>query len=101
MYWIVTCLLIFLVFSPLQAAETEQPPCENPEVWTDWEVKASQHVGNLDFQALHALWMGLCMKVKSGGLTEEEADGLFERARNTLLQQRREERSQQPMPPAL
>src|ERR1700752_1787645 len=98
MYWAVPCLLVLFLSSPLHAAETEQPPCDDPAVWTDWQEKASKHAGDLEFQTLHALWIGLCTKVKTGNLTDDEADELFERARARLLQRQREQQGAQGKP---
>ena len=101
MYWAVTCLILFLVSCPHQVHAEEGTYCDDPAVWIDWHEKATKHVGNLDFQTLHALWIGLCTKVRTGTLTEDEADTLFERAHGTLLQLRRETPLQTPVPPAL
>ena len=101
MNWVATCLLLFFLVCPLQARSEDGTYCDDPAVWTDWHEKATKHAGDLDFQTLHALWIGLCTKVRMGTLTEDEADTLFERAHATLLQQRREAPPQPPVPPAL
>lgn len=38
-----------------------------------------------EIQALHALWMGLCLKVEAHALTENRANNIFENARESLL----------------
>lgn len=96
-----TCLVFLLLSSPLYAAEKEKTYCDDPTVWVDWHEKASNQAGNLDFQTLHALWIGLCTKVGNGTLTDEEADMLFEKARTTLMHKQQEEQQQKTMPPAL
>ncbi len=102
MYRVTTsCLLAFLLSFSVHASEKEQTYCDDSAVWADWQEKASKQVGNLDFQTLHALWMGLCMKVKSGGLTEDEADRLFEKARETLILKQREQQKEPNARPAL
>jgi len=101
MYQVVSSLLLFLVYSTVPVFADEGTYCDDPAVWTDWHEKATKHVGDLDFQTLHALWIGLCTKVRTGTLTEDEADTLFERAHGTVLQQRREAPPQLPVPPAL
>ena len=66
MYLVATSLL-FLLLSPLpHAPAAERTYCDDPAVWTDWHEQATQHAGNLDFQTLHALWIGLCTKVSTG-----------------------------------
>ena len=101
MYWAVTSLFLFLVSSPLQTRADEGTYCDDPAVWIDWHEKATKHAGDLDFQTLHALWIGLCTKVLTGTLTADEADTLFERAHGTVLQQRRETPPKPPVSPAL
>jgi hypothetical protein len=99
---VATFFLISLLFSwSLSAHAEEGTYCDDPAVWTDWHEKATKYVGDLDFQTLHALWIGLCAKVRTGTLTDHEADTLFERAHATVLQQRREAPPQIPVPPAL
>ena len=101
MYWVAICLFLFLVSCPLQAHAEEVTYCDDPAIWADWHEKATKHAEDLDLQTLHALWIGLCAKISTGTLTEDEADTLFERAHGTVLQQRRQEQHQQPVPPAL
>ena len=98
MYLVATCLVFLLLSPPPPAAEAERTYCDDPAVWADWQEKATQQTGNLDFQTLHALWIGLCTKIGNGTITEEEADMLFERARTTLRQQRRKERQPKTVP---
>lgn len=95
---VATWVLVLLFSFPILASEEEKTYCDDPAVWIDWHEKSIRQSDNLDFQTLHALWMGLCMKVKSGGLTEDEADSIFESARQTLLEQRREEKARPYVP---
>ena len=102
MYRVATCLLFLLLLSsPLSAHAKEGTYCDDPAVWTEWHEKAAKQAGNLDFQLLHSLWIGLCTKVENGTLTEDEADALFERARATLLHKQQHEHQQKPALPAL
>ena len=85
-------------FLPLLCAPAyaeEGTYCDDPAVWLDWYEKATKHVGDLDFKTLHALWIGLCTKVRTGTLTEDEADTLFEQARGTLSQRQQEQKDKQ------
>ncbi len=58
-----------------------------------------EHPHDQDLQVLHALWMGLCFKVETGAISLADAISIFENARRTLIQQRREQ-SQGKKPPA-
>ena len=90
MYRVATSLLFLLLSFSLHPYADQGTYCDDPTVWADWHEKATKHVGNLDFQMLHALWIGLCTKVGNGTLTEDDAEALFARARATLLQSRGE-----------
>ena len=98
MYRVAICLLVLLLSSLSFASAEEKTHCDDPAVWIDWHEKSSKQAGNLDFQTLHALWMGLCLKVQGGGLTEDEADSIFESARETLLKQWRKEKARPSVP---
>ena len=39
---------------------------------------------------LHALWMGLCAKVKRNEFTTDQADEVFEYVRRSFIERRRE-----------
>lgn len=77
-------------------AEDATTNCHDPASWADWNARAAQHPEDTALQTLHALWMGLCLKVEQGGLTLEEAITIFERARRTLVKERTEEQRRQP-----
>ena len=93
-YSVITALCL-LFFSSLPASADEGTYCDDPAVWLDWHEQATKQKGNLDFQTLHALWIGLCAKVHAGTLTADEADVLFERARGTLIQRQQEQKDKQ------
>jgi hypothetical protein len=57
----------------------------------DWQERVNTHPDDQEVQVLHALWMGLCFKVKTGDLALDDAITIFENARSTLIQQRQEE----------
>lgn len=87
--------LLLLVPLPLLAAEKEQNHCHDPSAWQDWEERTAKNPDDVELQTLHALWMGLCIKVEQGAIEFERAIGIFERAREALIQQRREQRKEQ------
>lgn len=83
------------------AAEQEKNYCHDPSAWSDWEERTMKHPDDMELQTLHALWMGLCVKVERGAIEFDQAIEIFERARDALIQQRRaqrhEQRSQNPL----
>ena len=93
------CLLLLLVPLALRAAEQDPNHCHEPSVWPDWEERTAKHPDDLELQTLPALWMGLCRKVERGDIELAHATGIFERAREALIQQRREQRKDHQPPP--
>ena len=80
---------VLFLTTPIQDESTNH--CHDQAVWAEWGRDAAKQSRDLDFQTLHALWMGLCTKLVRGQITEDEADSIFEQARNLLIQQRRED----------
>jgi hypothetical protein len=78
--------------------QEQENNCQDPGAWADWEARVAQHPTDTELQVLHALWIGLCVKVDRGDLTLEEAIAAFEGARETLIQKRWEERREKPAP---
>jgi len=91
----IVCLLVLPAY-----AQQEESHCHDPAVWADWNEKAAKWREDKEFQALHALRIGLYVKVEHGHLTVDEATAIFENARNTLIQKRREKRQEQETPSA-
>ena len=75
--------------APAVPRETHPHHCQAPAVWAAWDDTVAQWPHDLELHGLHALWMGLCIKVERGAVSVADADTLFERARGTLVQQRR------------
>jgi hypothetical protein len=97
---LIRALLLATLFSfPSQAQEKEKNHCDDSAAWADWDARAQRHPEDQELQLLHALWMGLCFKVERGEIALGEAISIFEQARGTLMQKRREEHQQQ-KPPA-
>lgn len=100
---IMPCFLaccVFLLLAPLALLADEKDPnnCHDPSAWSDWEERMTKNSEDIELQTLHALWMGLCAKVERGDLEFDQATSIFERARDVLIQQRREQRKEQQTP---
>ncbi|MBC7358453.1 hypothetical protein SAMN02745206_03349 [Desulfacinum infernum DSM 9756] len=84
-------LALVLVFAGwVQPVPAEEPEnyCHDPAAEAQWQALVAKHPKDYDLQALHALRIGLCLKVDQGVLTVPEATAIFERARKALIQQR-------------
>jgi hypothetical protein len=89
------CMLLLLAPLTLLADEKEKNNCHDLSAWQDWEERTAKNPDDVELQTLHALWMGLCVKVEQGAIEFDQATVIFERARDALIQQRREQRHEQ------
>src|SRR5437867_5605930 len=72
--------LVLLFAGSVPAQEQAPNNCHNPASWADWDARVTQHPADTELQTLHALWLGLCLKVDRGEVTLGEATTLFEQA---------------------
>ena len=70
---IVVMVLSFILVLATQLAFAQENYCKDPETWKDWDALLNNHPRDLEIQALHALRVGLCLKVERGDLTVDEA----------------------------
>lgn len=59
--------------------------CHDPEQLEHWNQIVEKSKGNDSVQALHALWIGLCLKVEYRQLTVDRANQIFDDARATVI----------------
>jgi hypothetical protein len=86
-------LLLALVFSSSLAYTDEQENyCLDKESWKEWEDLARKYPNDENVQALHALRVGLCLKIKQGSITFEMARDIFNRAQEMVIQKAKSER---------
>jgi len=92
---LILCTLI--VFGVLFAfsAGAEENYCHDPEAEAQWQALLAKHPKDMELQALHALRIGICMKVDQGMLTLDEGTQIFERARAALIGQWEDEKRQE------
>lgn len=78
---LILCLVIVFGVLFTLSAGAEENYCHDPEAEAQWQV-------------LHALRIGICIKVDRGVLTLDEGTQIFERARAALIGQRGSEKRQ-------
>jgi len=84
-------LLIFTLLITNLPAITAEDYCSDPESWKEWEELIEKYPNDSDIQALHALRIGLCLKVERGDLTVEQGTDIFEKARKVILEKKKAE----------
>jgi hypothetical protein len=85
-------ILLLLGFTTVAASDDSEPPnyCQNPESWAEWQELLAKHPHDRGIHTLHALRLGLCLKIDRGEITLDEGTAIFEEAREALIVQREE-----------
>ena len=78
-------IALILIASVAHAAEPKNY-CHDKEAWDQWNDIVSKNVMNDDVQILHAMRIGLCLKVDQGSIELERAIDLFEQFRKVVLE---------------
>jgi hypothetical protein len=81
-------LSLIFVFCSLVYAESENY-CNDKESWKEWDTLVEKNPNDMEVQALHALRIGLCVKVDRGGITLDQATEIFESAREAIIEKRK------------
>ena len=83
-------LLLGLVFScSLAYTEEQENYCLDKESWKKWEDLARKYPNDDNIQTLHALRVGLCVKIEQGSITFEQTRDIFNRAHDMAIQKAR------------
>ncbi|MFO7767193.1 MAG: hypothetical protein R6V33_12240 [Pelovirga sp.] len=61
--------------------------CHDAAELQKWEQMLTNNPDSQSLAAIHALWIGLCVKVEARQLTTIQANQLFERFRKALIEQ--------------
>ena len=64
--------------------------CHNQESWKEWEELVRKCPNDMDLQALHALRIGLCIKIEKGSISLEDAIDIFDQAHETVIEKARQ-----------
>ena len=85
-------LITFFLISIFPTALLSEKPdeynnayCHDPDEIARWQRIIKNNAGNDEVQALHALWLGLCVKVEYRQITVNRANEIFEKARTELV----------------
>ncbi len=87
-------LCLIFVFHGVLYAEGENY-CQDKESWKEWDALVEKNPNDMEIQALHALRIGLCVKVDKGGITLDQATEIFESAREAIIQKRKEDQKRE------
>ncbi len=87
-------LSLILLFCSFIYAESENY-CHDQESWKEWDALVERNPNDIEVQALHALRIGLCVKVDKGEITLDRATEIFESAREAIIQKRKEDQKRE------
>ena len=87
----VLAIAVALVLMSANAAADPVNFCQDESTWRQWTELVRANPGDDQLQMLHALRIGLCVKVEQRSITFDRANELFNRAHETIIKQRRQE----------
>jgi hypothetical protein len=82
---IITILTLSFLLCSYSLKAEEKNYCEDTDANKQWEVLIQKNPDNLQFHALHALRLGLCLKVDRSDLTIDQATEIFENMRSDWI----------------
>jgi hypothetical protein len=88
--WLVILLLLGCTAAAASDDSEANNYCQNPESWSEWQELLARHPDDRGLQTLHALRLGICLKVERGEITLDEGTVIFEDARRSLIAQNEE-----------
>ena len=88
----VICAVVLGLATATPAFAAERNHCHDPAAEAEWQALLAKDPADYRVQALHALRIGLCVKVDRGALTVIEATTVFEKARRSLVAAKHMER---------
>ena len=92
-------LVLFLSFplafavEPIPKAEPENY-CNDPDSWAEWDALVAKYPNDKDIQTLHALRVGLCIKIEQGTITLKDAIDLFNRVHDMVIRKKLAEQNE-------
>ena len=78
-------IALLLFFSCPAYSDDNNNICNNPLHWEHLNSMVANDPDNIPFQILHALKIGLCIKIEQNSISTQEAIGLFNDMLNTLI----------------
>ena len=91
-----TCIVLTLFFLlSVPVCTLAKNYCSDPQARQEWAEFSAKHPKDDVAQTLHALWLGLCIKVKAGEIDEKQAIDLFEKAREAAIAAKKKEAEQE------
>jgi hypothetical protein len=86
--WVAMGLLVGILAAAAHADELSPAnACDQAASWQQWQALLDKHPDDPGLQTLHALRIGLCVKVQRGELSVQQGTDIFEQARLALVRE--------------
>jgi len=82
----ISIIILILFLSIPVSSETNF--CHDKKSWKDWNAMAKKYPNDTPLQILHALRIGLCIKIEQNSISFEEATDLFDNMFDTVINKR-------------
>ena len=91
---IISLALAAFLAAASSAGEYDASYCHDPVELLKWEQMLNNDPDSEHLAAIHALWIGLCVKVEAKQLTTNQANKLFDLFRDALVEQIEQQQSE-------
>ena len=92
---ILVLLTTLLSCQSLLAQDQPHNYCNDEESWKEWDDLVIKYPDDMDIQALHALRVGLCIKVRNGTISFAMATDIFNRMHEMVIAKKKFESREQ------
>jgi hypothetical protein len=86
---------IILLFSSFPLFADDSTFCDDPNTWKYFESMSKKYPEDVPVQILHALKIGLCVKIGQNSISTTEAINLFNDMVDTVANKRGDEKEQE------
>jgi hypothetical protein len=84
-------ILILLLFLSFPVCANDQSFCDDTNIWDRFNAMVEKNPNDIPLQILHALKIGLCVKIEANSITTTEAMNLFNDMVDTVANKRGEQ----------
>ena len=72
--------------------------CHDEASWKEWDALVKKYPDDMDIQTLHALRLGLCIKIDKGSIKLKDATDIFNHAHEEVVRRAKEKRDKERQP---
>jgi len=96
--WKVPVIVLLIATFTFALAESvsvaQENYCKDPKSWQEWDALVKKYPSDMDIQFLHALRLGLCVKIERGDITLNQAIDIFDRYHDAVVRKKNGEKGE-------